>query len=165
MKKCTICNKEITSEDAPILVMGAYGNPKLLCDDCSADLDTVTEATDYSDIAEAMDRLGKRMTDNAPDPQTLNTVNDILSEAALRAKEIRDGSYDFSRDAEEASEDTESFDEIPEELCETEEDKEKDRLDEEKQKQFDKIFNWIALGALIGVVIFVIWQILDAYVF
>ena len=35
----------------------------------------------------------------------------------------------------------EGFDEIPEELLETEEDIEKDKADEEKMKKFDKVYN------------------------
>ena len=50
-------------------------------------------------------------------------------------------------------------------LMETEEDKEQVRIDEEKEKQFDKIFSWLSLGILVGIVGFVIWKILDAYLF
>ena len=165
MRKCTICHKEITAEDAPILVMGAYGIPKVLCDECSRDLDTVTGGKEYDGISEAMNRLGERMSESSPDAQTLCVVNSILEDAAERAKQIRDGSYDFSLDEEEGENDANAFDEIPEELAETEEDREKDRIDEERNKKFDKYFNWVTIGALIGVALFVIWKILDAYLF
>ena len=165
MRKCTICHKEITTEDAPILVMGAYGIPKVLCDECSRDLDTVMVGKEYEGISEAMNRLGERMSESSPDAQTLGVVNSILENAAERAKQIRDGSYDFSLDEEEGENDANAFDEIPEELAETEEDREKDRIDEERNKKFDKYFNWVTIGALIGVALFVIWKILDAYLF
>ena len=49
-----------------------------------------------------------------------------------------------------------SFDEIPEELQETEEDKELDRREAEKQKKFDKIMNWVSLIAIGGTLIYLI---------
>lgn len=163
MKRCTVCDREITAEEPKILAMGAYGTPKYLCDHCSEDIETITLGRDFDNIAEAMDRLGKKMADANPDKSTFNTVNSIMESSAKRAKLIKEGSYDFSLD--EIEEDTEGFDEVPEELQETEEDRELDREDEEKLKQFDKFYNWILTGAIIGAVGFIIWRILDAFVF
>lgn len=162
MKQCAICDRHIEAEDAPILTMGAYGNPKYLCDECARVLDIATLGKEYNEIAAAMERIGERMSDFDPDGVTYKTVSDIMEHAAERAKAIKEGTYDFALDE---AEDEESFDEIPEELLETEEDKELDKKDEEKQKQFDKFFNWVSLGAIIGALGFVIYKILDAYVF
>ena len=56
MKQCVICDKMIESEDAPILAMSGYGNPKLLCDECAEDIEIVTSERDCDKIAEAMAR-------------------------------------------------------------------------------------------------------------
>ena len=159
MKSCTVCNKMIEGDDAPVLVMGAYGNPKLLCPECSADLDEATLGEDIDKIGAAMDRLGSKMSASDPDKQTFDTLKQILESAAERAKAIERGEYDFSLDAQE--DDSESFDEIPEELLETEEDRALDEQDAKRQEIFDKWFNWVSLGAVIGAVAFVVWKIVE----
>ncbi len=159
MKLCTVCKNQFESEDAPILVMGAYGNPKYLCPDCASDLDTATLGRDFDSIAAAMERLGKKMSNTDPDKQTYDTLGSLLESAAERAKAISAGEYDFSLD-EQATE-AETFDEIPEELRETEEDKALDAEDAAKQEKFDKWFNWVSLGAVIGAVAFVVWKIIE----
>ena len=161
MKQCAICDKFIENEEAPILTMGGFGNPRYLCDECADDLDIITDGADYETIAAAMERLGQRMSNFDPDSHTYKTVSVIMAKAAVRAKAIKEGTYDFSSD----SEDEDSFDEIPEELRETEEDRELDRMDEEKQKKFDKIFDWVSLGAIIAAALFVLWRVLDSWVF
>ena len=162
MKTCTVCKATNIADDAPILVMGAYGNPKYLCPECSAYLDTATLGRDYDAIAEAMDELGKRMSASDPDKQTYDTMNSLLTNAAERAKAISEGSYDFSLDEREAE--TESFDELPEELRETEADKALDEKDAAAQARFEKWFNWVSLGAVIGAVGFVVWKIIERLV-
>lgn len=162
MKQCAICDRHVEAEDAPILTMGAYGNPKYLCDECAEDLDIATLGKEYDEILAAMDRIGKRMSDFDPDGVTYKNVSAIMERAAERAKQIKAGTYDFALDE---AEDEESFDEIPEELLETEEDKELDKRDEEKQKRFDAVFNWISFGAIIGALGFLVYKILDTYVF
>lgn len=163
MKKCTICGGAEVYEDSPILVMGAYGIPKCLCDTCAKDMECATGGKDYAEIEAAMERLGKRMSDFSADKQTYETVNGLLLEAAERAKKIKDGSYDFSLDEQPPAED-ELLD-IPEELLESREDAELDRADEEKQKKFDKFFNWVTIGAFAGALGFVIYKLLERFVF
>ena len=92
------------------------------------------------------------------------TVNSVMKAAAERANLIKEGKYDFSLD-EEPDEEEEGFDEIPEELLETEEDKELDRQDEEKLKKFDKVYNVIIAVALAATAGIIIWRILDTFLF
>ncbi len=155
MSKCSICKREIDATAAPILTMGAYGNPRFLCDECAGDIDTSTTDTDFNRIAEAMDRLSAKMGSSEPEELVVNTLTDIMASAADRANKIKDGSYDFSLDAAEE----ESFDEIPEDMLESEEDKKIEEIQEEKNKKFDKIFNIISaivFSALGAYLIFVI---------
>lgn len=161
MRKCAICNTPITREDAPILTMGAYGNPRCLCDECDAELAIATEGAEYDEIVASIDRIGKKVAEtSATDKESFVTVKELLSAAGERAELIRRGEYDFSADGEE-----EGLEEIPEELLECEEDRELDRIDEEKNKKFDKIFNWVA-GITIGAAAaFLIYRLLDIYIF
>ena len=99
-----------------------------------------------------MDRVGKKMQALTPDSFTLDTVNGIIAEATERAKKIEAGEYDFSLD-----EQGESFDELPEELRESEEDRLLDEKEAEKLAKFDKFFNWAALGGFIAVIGFAIY--------
>ena len=161
MDKCSICNSEINCDEPAILTMGAYGNPRYICEECSQDLDTVTLGKDVSDISSAMERIGKKMAASDPDKQTYTTVTGLMAIAHDRAQKIKSGEYDFSLD--ESLEEEDGFDEIPEELAESEEDKEKDRIDEEKQKRFDKFYNYALIGVGIGAALFIIWKIVDAF--
>lgn len=164
MSKCSICQRAIAEEEPKILSMGAYGTPRYICDECSADIDEVTLGRDYEKIAATMDKIGKLLADSNPDKGTFNTVNSIMKDAAERAKKIKDGTYDFSLDEEDCDTgDDEGFDEIPEELLETEEDRELDRRDEEKSRKFDKFYNWVLTGVIIGAAGFIIWKIIDAF--
>ena len=158
MKTCTVCKRTLEGEDAPILVMGAYGAPKYLCPDCAADLDTATLGKDYDEIGAAMERLGARMSETDPDKLTFDTMNDILTSAAERAKAIAAGEYDFSLD-EQAPE--EGFDELPPELLETEEDRALDERDAVLLAKFDKWFNWVAIGVVGGALAIVIWTLIE----
>ena len=162
MKQCAICDKPIDSENAPILTMGAYGNPKYLCDECAADLDVATLGTDYEQIAAAIERIGNRMSNFDPDSITFKNVSVIMANAADRAKLIKEGTYDFALDE---AVDEDELDEIPEDMLETEEDRELDAKDVENQKKFDKIFNWISFGVVIAALGFVVYKILDTYLF
>lgn len=162
MPKCTICQSSELHADSPILVMGAYGVPKYLCDTCSADLDAATGERDFSLIEAAMERVGKRLADGKADKQTVEVVASVLERAGKRARAIKNGSYDFSLDECEACDG--ELSEIPEELLESEEDKELDRRDEEKQRQFDEFFKWVAIGAFIGIAGFIIYQIIVRFV-
>ena len=115
MAQCSICDVAVDKERAPILSMGAYGNPKYLCEECAAELDKIMQETDFNVISEAMDHLGKKMGDRDPDGQTFEAVSRIMAKAAIRAKAIKEGTYDFSLDE---KQNEESFEEIPEELLE-----------------------------------------------
>lgn len=160
-KKCCMCRIIIEREDAPVLSMGV-GHPRLLCDECASLLDTATLSREFSEIEDAMDKVGLRMKDNDPDRVTISIVSSIMSKASERAKAIAAGEYDFSLD-EEAEDSEDGFDEIPEELCESEEDRELDRKDEEKQKRFDKVYNVILALACIALVGLIIWKLVDTF--
>ena len=163
MSKCTICDIEINGENAPLLAMGAVGNPKLLCEECAALLDTATLGRDYDEIEAAMDRLGQKMGNGNPDRVTYNIVSGLMAKAAGRAKAIKLGKYDFSKDEVEELPDEDELEEIPEELLETEEDRELDKLDEEKMAKFDKVYNIILTIAIIGFVAALVWKLVDAF--
>lgn len=160
--KRTICSLCFNSceEDAPVLAMGPYGNPRYICSECSRDLDTATLGKEIPEIKEAMKRLGEKISRKNPDELSLETANGILNNAADRARLIEAGEYDFSLDEEK---DEEELLDIPEEQKESEEDKLLDKQDEEKNKKFDKFYNWVLLGAAIGVVGFIIWKIVEAF--
>ena len=158
MRKCCICDSAITREDAPVLTIGGFGNPKWLCDSCEQLLDTVTLSREYSEISAGLDELGRRMGESGPDNLTFNTVNGIVEAAAERAKQIECGTYDFSLDEQSAEG---GLEEIPEELAESEEDRELDRRDEEKNKKFDKFYNAMLIGSCIAVGAFIVWKIIE----
>ena len=162
MCTCVICNREFSSEEPKILAMGAYGNPKYMCDECGEDFDIATLDPNVEKIVEAMDRIGKKMANSNPDKFTFDTVNEVMASAGARAKLIKEGNYNFARD--ESKGDGYDFDEIPEELQETEEDRALDAEEEEKMKTYDKIYNWILTGAIIAFAGFLVWKILDAFV-
>ena len=159
-KNCSTCLTRITSEDAPVLIMGAYGTPKLLCDECAALIDTITLGREYDEITAAMQALTEKMSSaNIDDRFTVDTVTKILSDSAVRAQKIKEGTYDFALDEQE----DEGFDEIPEELQETEEDRLLDEKEAEDNAKFDKFMNklWIVLG--IAAAGYVIWRIIAAF--
>ena len=157
-RNCCICLVGIEDENAPILTMGAYGNPKCLCPECAALVDTATSGKEYDAITAAMDDITAKMSKaNIDDRVTVNTMTQLLADSAERAQKIKEGTYDFALD--EMENDEEGFDDIPEELQETEEDRLLDKKEEEANAKFDKVLNWmwIALGV---VALFVIgWKI------
>ena len=156
-KNCCTCLSRIENDDAPVLTMGAYGTPKLLCDDCAALVETITYGRDYDEIAEAMSTLTDVITkSNADDRKVVATVTEILENGAKRAQKIKEGTYDFALD-----EVDEGFEEIPEELQETEEDRLLDEKEAESNARMDKFINWmwIGVGALAGA--FLIWKVIE----
>ena len=161
MDICVICNSSVETESAAVLEMGAYGNPKYLCGECAADLDEATLSPNVEEIASAIARLAKKVSDSDPSDRTFMTVNKILENAAERAKKIKEGSYDFSLDT---VNEEEGFDEIPEELKETEEDIELDKQDEERAEKFNEVFDYVALVVAIAILGFVIWKIIDNFI-
>lgn len=159
-KNCCTCLARIQNEDAPVLTMGAYGTPKLLCDDCAELVETANYGKDYDSIVEAMDRLTEKMSaSNVDDRVTVATVTEMLAASAERAQKIKDGTYDFALDEERENE---GIDDIPEELQETEEDRLLDEKDAEANAKFDKILNWMWIGFGIAAAGLIIWKIIDA---
>ncbi len=139
--------------------MGAYGNPKLLCDECADLVETMSFGKEYDEVVTAMNSLTARMSSaNVDDRVTVATVTEMLSECAKRAQKIKEGSYDFSLDEEKANE---GMDEIPEELQETEEDRLLDEKEKEANAKFDKVMNWMWIGVGIAAVGFIIWKFID----
>ena len=166
MKKCCICNTVIEREDAPILAMGAVGNPKLLCDKCAELLDIATMGREYEKIEAAMDEIGRKMGDSSPDHTTYNIVSGLMAESAGRAKAIKLGNYNFSLEEqlrEEKENEEGEFDEIPDELRESEEDIAKDKEDEEKAKKFDKVYNVILACVIVVFVGVLAWRLIQTF--
>lgn len=161
MSQCCVCNREITIEDPAVLAMGGAGIPRYLCEDCEALLDTATLSKDCDEAGAAIGKISKIMADGDPDPVTLAMISNLLLKASDRAVAIKEGSYDFALDEQTPAED--EIEDIPDELLESEEDKEKDRIDEEKQKKFDKFYNYVLIGACIGFVGFIIWKIIENF--
>ena len=154
-KICAICHALTTTEDTPILTIGGFGTPRYLCDSCSSDIEIATRSHVYEEITAAMESITANMSEKgADDPVTLECVTDMLEDAATRATEIKEGTYDFSLDEVEPEDELE---ELPEELLESEEDRLLDEKEAEEQKKLDGFLNWVWLGVLIGAVGFVIW--------
>ena len=150
---CSICQKDIEEEMPAVLTMGRSMTPRHLCGECEELLDTATRSRESDAIKEAMARLGETLaTSGCEDGAVISTVNDLLSEAGTRLDAIENGSYDFSLD-EQAEEEFE----LSEDMLETEEDRELDRIEQEREKRFDKILNWAWLFIGIGVVAYLVW--------
>ena len=160
MNRCCICRADIDPETAPLLTLGGYGNPRYLCDDCARLMDEVMRGTEYSAIDTAMDELASRMENaDSDDRVVLNTVTSIFTAATERAEKIKEGTYDFALDdspidGEDAPED------LPPELCETEEDRLLDEKEANTSKKWDKVTNWVNLGILLAAIGFLIWHFL-----
>ena len=154
MRHCSICKREVDENEAPILAMGGFGNPKYLCAECAEDIDNVIGAKEAERIELAMAKISGKLSESDTDDMLVaETIKEIFSAAGERAKKIRNGTYDFSEDEAENDEITD----VPEELLETEEDKARDEREAKAAKLFDKIFNWVALAAFAAtIVIFII---------
>ena len=61
MKHCAICRREINEENAPILAMGSFGNPRYLCDECASDIDQATSSRESSEIEAAMQKISEKL--------------------------------------------------------------------------------------------------------
>lgn len=159
-RNCCTCLRRIENDDAPVLTMGAYGNPKVLCDDCAALVETISFGKDYDAITAAMQELTDRMSSsNVDDRVTVETVTVMLENSAKRAQKIKEGTYDFALDEVE-----EGFDELPEELQETEEDRLLDEKEKAASEKFDKFMNWAWIGVGIGAAAFIVWKIVDMFI-
>ena len=97
---------------------------------------------------------------NIDDRVTVATVTEMLADSAKRAQKIKEGTYDFSLDD---AEEAEGFDEIPEELQETEEDRLLDKKEKAANEKFDKFMNWMWIGVGIGAAGFLIWKIIETF--
>ena len=86
-KNCCTCLVRIENDDAPVLAMGAYGTPKLLCPHCASLVDTITIGRDYDEIASAMNEITERMSAaNTDDRVTVETMTELLKNSAERAQ-------------------------------------------------------------------------------
>ncbi len=145
MKKCCLCSTPVDREDAPVLGIGGAGNPRVLCSDCESHLDNAMSGRDYESIKNSINIISDRLSKNDPDRYTFDLASSLILDASKRAKAIKEGTYDFSAEAE----NDDGFDEIPEELLESEEDRELDRMEEEKSKKFDKVYNIVLIILLV----------------
>ena len=158
MKSCSVCRKEVDTENAPILAMGGFGNPRYLCEECSLDIENALYGKEIEKIEKSMKSLSEKLSsDSSDDEVTLEAVKDLFSKAGERARKIKEGNYDFSLDL---NEEESEFDEIPEELLETEEDKARDIKDSETAKKLDKIFNLITLLVFAAAIVFFIISVI-----
>ena len=163
-KNCCTCLARIENDDAPVLAMGAYGTPKLLCPSCASLVDTITIGRDYDEIASAMNEITARMSAaNVDDRVTVETMTELLKNSAERAQKIKQGEYDFALDEALESESDEGFDDIPEELKETEEDRLLDEKDAETLRKFDKVLNWLWAGVGVFAMIVIIIKLVQRF--
>jgi len=160
-KVCSICAREV-DDNAPLLAIGSQGYPRLLCDECAAELDTATIGRDYSEIVAAMDKIGKKLAEKKPDELTLDTVNGLMSKAATRAKLIDLGEYDFSLDETDEGE-SES---IPEELLASVDEEEEDEKEEEEDAGKLGLVKMIIMALLLALSLgFIIYKFLGGFLF
>ena len=156
-KKCAVCYTDVDGENSAILAMGGFGNPRYLCPECEELIDKVSRAGSYDEFAEGKEKLASRCHQFiSDDTVTFEAVCAILDSSSERAEAIKNGTYDFALD-EKNEEDEDGFDDIPEELKETEEDRLLDERDAEMGAKLDKILNWAMLAAFIGVVGFFVY--------
>lgn len=148
MKNCCICERPIEDEEnAPVLTMGKYANPRLLCPECSACLDRVTGSHDPAEVRRERASLGDLVNKSGTydDTSVFETLKEIFDRSEERAAAIEAGTYDFSQDETDAAE---GLEDIPEDMKETAEDRAKDEADVLSEKKLDKLLNiaWILVG-------------------
>ena len=171
MDYCSICGAEIKNENAAILTMGGSGRPRYICEECEKELDVAISGKEIETITAAIKSLSEKMVNGNPDtPDDVDTAKDmdgaayhtmtkLLATAIERARKIKDGTYDFSLD----EMGDEGFEEIPEELQETEEDRALDERDAKLGELYDKIYNIILIVACSAFAIFLIWKLIDTF--
>lgn len=148
-KHCVICKRPIEKEDPAILMMGGYGVPKCICEDCESTLDVLNESEDALELRDGCRKLGEALTrGDTGDESVIETVNAIIAEAGEKAARIEDGTYD--PDAENTEEE-EEFD-ITEDLEETEEDRKLDEEEARANKVYNTVSSWVA-GVIILIAI------------
>lgn len=155
---CALCGRIPECEEPAVLTMGRYGHPRHLCEECESQMDTANLGRDYDEIINAIDILGKKATSFAfDDDVTMDVMRAFIMRAAKRAADIKAGNYNF--DVEDVPVEEEGFDEIPEELRETEEDAELDRIEAEKAKHFDKFLNGLWIGVFAAIFVFALLKV------
>lgn len=158
MSKCCICGREVTNENAPVLLMSAYGNPRLVCSVCEEHIETASNGREPNEIEAACRALGEDLTAyNNDESAIINAVGKIIADAKERCRAIKDGSYDFSKETEVSDE--EEFD-ITEDLMETEEDRARDEEDRRVSDKLDKITSIISGIVFAGVAIYLLVRII-----
>ena len=139
-RHCVICKRPIEKEDPAILMMGGYGVPKCICEECENTVDLLNESVDAAEIREGCRKLGEALTrGDTGDESVILTVNGIIAEAGEKAERIENGTYD----PEEAKDEEEEFD-ITEDLQETEEDRKLDEEEARANKVYNTVSSWVA---------------------
>ena len=139
---CSVCLRVLENpENAAILSMGHFGNPRILCSECEGLINTALRSHDVSEAEDAIAKLGETVSEcSSGDDVVLETVEEIFKTATERKEKIKAGTYDFSLDD---AEEEFSFEEIPEEFLETEEDKAATEREEQINKKFGKVMDII----------------------
>ena len=139
-RHCVICKRPIEKEEPAILMMGGYGVPKCICEECENTVDLLNESEDAGEIREGCRKLGEALTrGDTGDESVIVTVNEIIAEAGKKAESIENGTYDPSKEKEEEEE----FD-ITEDLEETEEDRKLDEEEARANKIYNTVSSWVA---------------------
>lgn len=155
MESCSICKAGVESENAAILAMGGFGNPRYMCEECRGDFDELTLSRDTEAIKLSAERIVKKMSKAGIDDKlTLKTVEEIMKSAGERKEKIEEGVYDFSEEETEQNSD----EEIPEELLESDEESEEEKEKALRAEKLDRITNWICIALIVLAVIFVIYK-------
>ena len=153
---CCICPARIDENEAPILTHGRSTVPRYICPECEKRIDTAMLDKDPEKVTEACRELGESLTRyGVEDLAVVDEINGIIEGAMLRAKAIKEGTYDFSADEEirTATEGDGEFD-ITDDIKETPEDRERDEKEAKRTKLFDTLTSWAAGLILVGAVVF-----------
>lgn len=148
-KICCICGAAVEKQEPDVLTFGSWGVPRLLCESCSAQLETLTTSTDADAVRGAMETLHDHLVrTDCEDPVVQNCTNELFASAAARIDAIQNGTYTPA--------DAEDDDPSMQDLSETEEDRELDRQDEEREQRIGKVVGVIQAILIALVVAFVI---------
>ncbi len=184
--KCCLCYKEIEAQAPAILTHGGFGHPRCLCADCEALLDTAIGGKTPQQVREALRTLADmRIQCDGFDRATEQTLLPLMEQGAARMQAMENGTY--AQEPETESEDAVSnmcddaaavceenaaddaaetpVDEpaeqdlydIPEELRESAEDRAMDEVVQARERAFDKYFQFVWLGVIIGFVVVMIY--------
>ncbi len=75
MHTCCACLNKFDGEKPPILMMGEYGTPKVLCPDCAALVDAIAGQPDSEERTAAVDKL---CTVNVRDPEVAEELARLI---------------------------------------------------------------------------------------